>query len=61
MPLPKRRFSHARTAKRRTHYRTSMPEIQENKSVNGEPYFLRHYATPEGYYKGRKLPGFKEE
>jgi large subunit ribosomal protein L32 len=60
MPNPKRRHSHQRTAKRRTHYGTIMPEIQENKRVGGEPYFLRHNATPDGYYKGRRLPGFKD-
>lgn len=61
MPNPKRRFSHQRTAKRRTNYTTDMPEIQVNKQVGGEPFHIRHNATPEGYYKGRKLPGFKSE
>jgi ribosomal protein L32 len=61
MPNPKRRHSHQRTALRRTHYTTDMPEIQENKQVGGEPYRLRHRATPDGYYKGRRLPGFKDK
>ena len=61
MPNPKRRHSHARTAKRRTHYTTDMPEIQVNKQIGGEPYILRHNATPDGYYKGRRLPGFKDK
>lgn len=61
MPNPKRRHSHQRTAKRRTHYTATMPEIQVNKQVGGEPFFLRHRATPDGYYKGRKLPGFEEK
>jgi ribosomal protein L32 len=61
MPNPKRRFSHQRTAKRRTNYTAEMPEIQANKQVGGEPFFLRHNATPDGFYKGRKLPGFKTE
>ncbi len=61
MPNPKRRFSHQRTAKRRTNYTTEMPEIQVNKQVGGEAFFIRHNATPDGYYKGRKLPGFKSE
>lgn len=61
MPNPKRRFSHQRTAKRRTNYTAEMPEIQANKQVGGEPFHLRHNATPDGYYKGRKLPGFKSE
>jgi ribosomal protein L32 len=37
-----------------------MPEIQINKQIGGEPYVLRHHATPDGYYKGRRLPGFKD-
>lgn len=60
MPNPKRRHSHARTALRRTHYTATMPEIEVNKQVGGEPYRLRHAATADGYYKGRRLPGFKD-
>ena len=59
MPNPKRRHSHARTAKRRTHSVAILPEITLNKQVGGEPYRLCHNASPDGYYKGRKLPGFK--
>lgn len=61
MAHPKRKLSHARGAKRRTHYKATMPEIEINKQVGGEPYKLRHCATTDGYYKGRRLPGFKEE
>ncbi|MBL8087071.1 MAG: 50S ribosomal protein L32 [Chthonomonas sp.] len=60
MPNPKRRFSQQRTAKRRTHYTTDLPEITANKQVGGQPFHLRHHATPEGYYKGRRLPGYKD-
>jgi large subunit ribosomal protein L32 len=60
MPNPKRRHSHQRTAKRRTHYVAEMPVIQVNKQVGGEAFVLRHRATPDGYYKGRKLPGFND-
>lgn len=62
MPNPKRRHSHQRTALRRTHYTAEMPEISVNKQVGGEsePYTLNHNATPDGYYKGRRLPGFKD-
>jgi ribosomal protein L32 len=59
MPNPKRRFSHQRTALRRTNYNAVMPEIELNKQVGGEPFKLRHCATPDGYFKGRLLPGFK--
>jgi len=62
MPNPKRRHSHQRTAKRRTHYVTEMPTITENKQVGSEhPFHLRHHASPDGYYKGRRLPGYKSE
>ncbi len=60
MPNPKRRHSHQRTALRRTNYVAVMPEIQVNKQVGGEPYTLRNCASPDGYYKGRRLPGFKD-
>ena len=61
MPNPKRRHSHQRTALRRTHYTTDLPEIQVNKNVGGETHHVRHNATPDGYYKGRRLPGFKDK
>ena len=60
MPNPKRRHSHQRTALRRTNYTATMPEIQLNKQVGGEPYILRGCASPDGYHKGRRLPGFKD-
>jgi ribosomal protein L32 len=60
MPNPKRRHSHQRTALRRTNYTATLPEIEINKQVGGEPFKLRFRATPEGYYKGRLLPGFKK-
>ena len=60
MPNPKRRHSHQRTALRRTNYTAVMPEISVNKQVGGEPFKLNHNATPDGYYKGRRLPGFKD-
>jgi ribosomal protein L32 len=60
MPNPKRRHSHQRTALRRTNYVAILPEIIINKQVGGEPFRLNHNATPDGYYKGRRLPGFKD-
>jgi len=60
MPNPKRRHSHQRTALRRTNYTAEMPEIQKNRQVGGETHVLRHCATPDGYYKGRRLPGFRD-
>jgi large subunit ribosomal protein L32 len=60
MPNPKRRHSHQRSAKRRTHYTATLPELQPNKQVGGDPFHLRHNATEDGYYKGRRLPGYKD-
>ncbi len=60
MPNPKRRFSHQRTALRRTNYVAIMPEIEVNRQNGGQPIKLRHCASPDGYYKGRRLPGFKD-
>ena len=61
MALPKRKHSHKRTAQGRTHWVTKMPELTPTKNVTGEPYNLRHNASPDGYYKGRRLPGFKDK
>jgi ribosomal protein L32 len=61
MPNPKRRHSHQRTALRRTHYVAIMPEIVVNRQVGSEPFRLNHCATPDGYYNGRRLPGFKDK
>jgi ribosomal protein L32 len=61
MPNPKRRHSHARTALRRTHYTAKMPEIDLTKQVGSDPFHLRHSASPDGYYKGRRLPGYKDK
>ena len=60
MPNPKRKFSHQRSALRRTHWTTSLPELSLTKNPNGEPLHRRHCASPDGYYKGRRLPGFKD-
>jgi hypothetical protein len=37
-----------------------MPEVTPNKQQGGVPFILPHNATPDGFYKGRKLPGFKD-
>jgi hypothetical protein len=38
-----------------------MPEIEQSKQFNTEPFKLRHNASPDGYYKGRRLPGYKDK
>lgn len=61
MPNPKRKHSHQRTAKRRTHYTTDLPEITLSKVAGAQPYRLNHHATDNGYYNGRRLPGFRDK
>lgn len=62
MPNPKRKHSHQRSAKRRTHYTTDLPEITLNKQQGaGEPFRPCHQASTDGYFKGRRLPGFKDK
>jgi ribosomal protein L32 len=62
MPNPKRKHSHARSAKRRGTWRTEMPEISPNRTAGTPfPFVKPHHASPDGYYKGRRLPGFKDE
>ena len=61
MGLPKRKISKQRRNKRRTHWTTDMPEITPTKNVGGEQFNLRHNASPDGYYRGRRLPGYKDK
>lgn len=61
MAHPKRKNSPCRGRKRRTHWTTQLPEVTETKNVQGEPLSLNHCASPDGYYKGRRLPGFKDK
>ncbi|HWP31551.1 MAG TPA: 50S ribosomal protein L32 [Fimbriimonadales bacterium] len=61
MPNPKRKHSHARSAKRRGNWRTKAPELVLNRVQGGERFILAHNASPDGFYKGRRLPGFKEK
>lgn len=61
MAHPKRKTSNQRKAKRRTHDKAEMPTIVETKNAQGEPFRLNHNASPDGYYKGRRLPGYKDK
>ncbi len=59
MPLPKRRHSKARGAKRRTHWKLSLPNIVECPHCH-QPK-LPHRICPNcGYYKGRQVITPKE-
>lgn len=61
MPNPKRKHSKARSAKRRaSNFKTEMPTLTVNRQQGGEIFTLPHNATPEGFYKGRRLPGFRD-
>ena len=61
MAHPKRKHSHQRGAKRRGNWKAKLPETSETNNVAGEPLNLRHNASPDGYYKGRRLPGYKDK
>lgn len=61
MPNPKRKHSHARTASRRTHWTTELPELSIQRHEGQNVVHLMHNATLDGYYKGRRLPGFKDK
>lgn len=61
MPNPKRRHSHQRTALRRTNYTATLPEITLTRQVGAAPTRLNHCASADGFYNGRRLPGFKDK
>jgi len=54
MPHPKRRMSKTRTAKRRTHYKATVPSM--GTCPNCGEVKLTHRACPScGYYGGRSM------
>ena len=54
MPLPKRRHSHSRQGKRRTHDVLATPAVNECAHCHAPT--MPHNACPKcGYYKGRKV------
>jgi len=54
MPNPKRRHSKSRTAKRRTHYKASIPTLTDcpNCGAAKQPHIVCHSC---GYYNGRRI------
>lgn len=53
MPLPKRRHSHTRGAKRRTHYVATLPSLR--KCAHCSQLKPSHKVCPHcGYYRGRQ-------
>lgn len=54
MPNPKRRHSKSRGAKRRTHYKASVPTVATCPNCNSmkQPHVVCHSC---GYYNGRKI------
>ena len=53
MPLPKRRHSSARQAKRRTHYKLTAPGVGECPRCHA-PRLSHHICPSCGYYNGRQ-------
>lgn len=66
MPLPKRRHSHARGAKRRTHYTLSAVTVVASKCPGDNPDCpgarVSHTACPVcGWYNGRQAVPVKQK
>ena len=59
MPLPKRRHSHTRGAKRRTHYKLVTPNVIECPRCHA-PRLPHHVCTSCGFYNGRLVLEVKE-
>jgi len=54
MALPKRKHSHSRTRKRRTHQKLNAPNLVKCPSCGN--YILSHRVCPYcGYYKAKKV------
>ncbi len=54
MPLPKRRHSHTRGAKRRTHWKLTAPSLVECPHCHGMK--LSHHVCPGcGFYRDREV------
>ena len=54
MAVPKRKQSHARTAKRRSHIKFASKNIIEDKK-SGEYRLQHHVDLKTGFYKGRQV------
>ncbi|MDD3807416.1 MAG: 50S ribosomal protein L32 [Candidatus Marinimicrobia bacterium] len=59
MANPKRRHSHARSAKRRTHYKVESPNYQSCPNC-GHPKLPHHVCPNCGYYKEKPVITPKE-
>ncbi|HDR05362.1 MAG TPA: 50S ribosomal protein L32 [Candidatus Marinimicrobia bacterium] len=60
MALPKRRHSHTRGAKRRTHYKFAVPMVV-NCSHCEQPKLPHHVCPNCGYYNGKPVITPKEK
>tara|TARA_B100001179_G_scaffold217469_1_gene189345 strand:- start:115 stop:294 length:180 start_codon:yes stop_codon:yes gene_type:complete len=59
MAVPKRKTSKSRRDKRRSHHKTRVPNIVEDKK-SGEYRLSHHVDLKTGYYKGRQVLEPKE-
>jgi large subunit ribosomal protein L32 len=60
MAVPKRRTSHARQGKRRSHLHLTPLQIQYCPQCN-EPVLAHHVCANCGYYQGREVVAPKKE
>jgi len=54
MPLPKRRHSHTRGKKRRTHWKLAAPNVGSCQNC-GQAKLPHHICPHCGYYRGRQV------
>ncbi len=60
MAVPKRRTSHSRQGKRRSHHGVKPPQIQYCDHCN-EPVLPHHVCSNCGHYQGREVVQMEEE
>jgi len=60
MPNPKRRHSHSRTHKRRTHQQLESKPFYFDPN-SGEPTLYHRVCLQTGFYKGRQIMKGKDE
>jgi large subunit ribosomal protein L32 len=60
MAVPKRRTSHARQGKRRSHLHVTAPQVQFCRSC-GEPVLPHHICSACGHYQNREVIAVKQE
>jgi ribosomal protein L32 len=61
MPNPKRRTCRARQGDRRSHWNIEHAAANRTASALEKPWSLRHFASADGTYRGRKIIDIKSK